>query len=709
MESSGRASPPLFILLIVCTLLAAAGTTYTLYKYITTIYRESSAINNANKESLRTSVTIIDEKLRAIVKAAVQLADQASGTIGNTAAYETLCSDMQRTIQENPEINSLSVSYAPYVFDETKRLHSVQYMRAGSELKRVSIETWYDYTVAPWYLAAKAVRLQWDDPVYDASLSKSVTTYVMPIFTYDRHTDTKKFSGVFAIDVSVEYLDTLVQSLVLYKNSYAMLVTRKGLILAHPSDKYAQQSKTIFDLATEPGYKAFISLGNKISTLAYGSMVFTIEDSFYRQCKAIFSSIPGVNWALIIIGPEGLDMVPTMEVRHLLIHLVLALIALCTFLLALIFGMYVRTPRSLWLTSAACSLFIAMGICAIWVFSMISVENHLSHANIIDSEIALSRFFYLQNKTNALFYRNNVHFIPTGLYLYAVTLETTNPNMKANGHIWQKYDLKKDTNLTKEPIIFNALKQRFEKVYDQVKDGVQTIGWRFDATIKGNFDYTKYPFDQQDLVFALGNKNYTDDVILVPDFAAFTGMRSPHAEIDPTTNTTPWKISSTYSFYELTHFDTNFGIKEYTHQTDFPTLCFNIAVRRDFIYPFMASVLPIAIILLVAFSILLIIGLSKQGNELASLSLSLCSGLLFATILSDQTFQRSVEASRLTYFEYFYFLVYGIILLITIDGLLYSLNRGGFLINYNKNIIARLAFWPLALSAFLITTLIFFY
>jgi hypothetical protein len=438
-------------------------------------------------------------------------------------------------------------------------------------------------------------------------------------------------------------------------------------------------------------------------------MTFTLDDHTNNKYRATFNTLPYAQWVLIVIGPERVHFIPTTEVRHALIHCILAFIVLLSFLAALVFRAYRGTPHALWITISICSCLITMGICATWIFDIISVENHEPHINIVDSRITLNRFFYLHRKGNPSLYKNDVYFIPTGIFIYNVTLETTNPTMTVNGHLWQKFDRIKDAALPKEIIIFNALEQSFEKVYDQIEGDMQIIGWRFSAKIKGNFDYTKYPFDQQNIVLMLGHKDYASNVILTPDFAAFTGIRTPHPEVDPIMNTTPWQIDSTYSFYELTRFDTNFGIKNYTHQTDFPTLCFNITVRRDFLYPFTASVLPISVIALVAFSILIIVGLGKQNNDLAALVLSLCSGLFFATILSHQTFQRAVEASRLTYFEYFYFLVYTAIFLITINGLLYALQRGGAFINYGHNIIIRLIFWPLILLSFLCTTLLFFY
>jgi uncharacterized membrane protein YphA (DoxX/SURF4 family) len=550
------------------------------------------------------------------------------------------------------------------------------------------------------------MNAQWIDPMYDASLDKNVITYVIPMFAYDQKTRSKKFSGVFALDFILDYLGTLVSSFNVQKESYAILVTRNALILSHPSEEYVKKGMTLFDLTSIQGNKAFIRLGNLIARTPHGEMIFTIPGSLHNTYKAIFNTLSYAGWSLIIVGPEKENFIPNTYIRRLLTHIVFSLLLFFIFLTTLICKIYVGRTQALWLTSSICALLIFVSICTIWFFDSISTENQLSHSNIIDSEITLNRFLFLHKKTNPQLYKQDIHFIPTGLYLYEVTLETTNPIMTVHGHIWQKYNIKKDASLEKSVIIFNAIEQSFEKVYEYTHDNINTIGWRFHAKIKGNFEYTKYPFDQQNLILVLGHKDYTKAIILTPDFDAFTGIHKPNPEIDPMANTGPWTIASTYSFYELTHFSTDFGIKDYNQQTDFPTLCFNIAVHRNFVYPFMRSFLPIVIILLVAFAILLIIGLSEKNTKLAQMILSLCSGLLFATLLAHQTFQRSVESSRLTYFEYFYFIVYGIILLITINGLLYSLNRGRFFINY---LIVRIMYWPFVLSILLIITLIFFY
>jgi hypothetical protein len=134
-----------------------------------------------------------------------------------------------------------------------------------------------------------------------------------------------------------------------------------------------------------------------------------------------------------------------------------------------------------------------------------------------------------------------------------------------------------------------------------------------------------------------------------------------------------------------------------------------IRIRRQFVYPLTASALPVIIILFVVFSIVLLTGLATHQASLATEIIKLTSSIFFATAVAHQTFQRSLQSPVITYFEYFYFIIYGIILFTVINGLLYAYNRGGMLIMWHNNFIPRLAYWPITLLLSLGLTLWFFY
>lgn len=699
-----------FIFLCICSAFSGALVIYTTYHYVHTAQTESHSIQKANRDSLYQSIQSVEKTFRVFMKIGLQLAEQAGNAVGDPAGYAMFMNELKKTLDDNDNIYTVSASYAPYVFNQDIKLHAIQYTNDPSgEITYQALEGSYDYTVTQWYTAG-VLEPAWVEPIYDASIDKTVFTYVAPMYMYNSKKETREFCGIFALDFTLDFLDDIVSSLPLHSTSYAILTTRNGLILAHPIDEVAQKNETLFDLARMPGNKAFINLANLIARTDQGETTFTIPGSLYTDYKAIFSSLTMADWIFIIVGPKKEGFVPTIEIRHLLIKMVLSILFFCIFLTLLACRAYTGNIISLWFSISIITILILLCIGTIWTFDAFSNENKLRHTTLIDSNIAMNRFFSVQKKIHPILYKQDIHFILTGIYIYSLSLETTTSIMSLYGYIWQKYNVKKDASIqNKEVSILNAIDQKFDKVYEYTKDNVTTIGWRFSTKIKGNFDYFRYPFDQQNLILMLTSKDYTADIILVPDFSAFTGLSSPTADIDQNINTVPWSIDSTYAFYDLTKFDLNFGIKNYNRQTDFPNLCYDISASRDFFYPFIRSILPVLVIVLAAFFLLVIISLSEKGNKLAATILSLTSGLLFAAILSHQTFQRVVESSRVMYLEYFYFIVYGTIILITINGILYALDKGGFLINYYNNVIARLLYWPCIVTIFFIITLIFFY
>jgi hypothetical protein len=282
-------------------------------------------------------------------------------------------------------------------------------------------------------------------------------------------------------------------------------------------------------------------------------------------------------------------------------------------------------------------------------------------------------------------------------------------SITVSGQVWQKYDRAKYPDLKPHVLFLNATEQTTEKDSSTFKGTLETVGWWFKATFPTNFNYLKYPFDEQEIVITLGHKDFESNIILTPDFEAYLSSESSTPEINPAVHSSQWIIKQTYSFYELTTFQTDFGIEDYAGQKGYPTLNFGIRIRRQFVYPLTASALPVATILFVVFSIVLLTGLAAHHASLATEIIKLTSGIFFAAVVAHQTFQRSLQSPVVTYFEYFYFLCYGIILFTAINGLLYAYDRGGFLINTHNNIIPRLLYWPITLLLGLGLTVWFFY
>ena len=98
---------------------------------------------------------------------------------------------------------------------------------------------------------------------------------------------------------------------------------------------------------------------------------------------------------------------------------------------------------------------------------------------------------------------------------------------------------------------------------------------------------------------------------------------------------------------------------------------------------------------------------NQKGADIR-LIMALLSSLFFANVLSYQNLQQTILTPDITYLKSFYIIAYAIIFLVAINIMLY-VYRANEVVIYEKNLIARLLYWPLVLTVFFIVTLIFFY
>lgn len=694
-----------FIIFSLATFGAALLTVYTCYLYFQQKQRIHFDMKEANKESLDAIISFFEKKLSAITNIAVEL---DTSDILLTSSRDQVEEILKNIMKKHDTIYGIGIAFEPYAYDKNERFVSMYFMYdRAREIVPIDIQKYYDYTKTLWYTDALKNTNEWVGPYTEAATNTIITRYAQALTIGEG--DEKKIYGVLTIDTSIGHLNDNLASLNIHKDSYALITGKNGILIAHPTEHYVQEAKTIFDLAQLPGQRDFITLGNKIKTTNEGELAL-YDTKIGKKYHAIYKHIPDTKWTVIVITSEKHELIYSTAIRRIIINAMFSFFLFLFFVSTLIAQLYTDIRHKLWFIVIVLSILLGLSIGMLWVFDAISTESVEFHEHVVNNQMAVSRFFYLQKRLNPSIYKKDVHFIPTGLFIYSIDLPAIDPNVTLNGHIWQKYNLKKDKDLANGVTILNAKDQSFEKIYEVKDIDTYTIGWRFKATVKNNFIFTKFPFDQQNIALVLAHQDYKANIILVPDFESFSIKTSTNTEIDSISNTGKWTTKNSYSFYQLTDYITNFGIDDYTKQKNFPNLCFNILVRRNFSDPLITNFLPILIIIVIAFMTLVVAGLSNERTkDIAALVLPLCSSIFFAAVIGHQTYERTLEFVGITYFEYFYFMVYIIILLTTINGMLYGYHRGGWLITYQKNFIPRLLYWPIVLFAFLINTIIFFY
>jgi hypothetical protein len=192
--------------------------------------------------------------------------------------------------------------------------------------------------------------------------------------------------------------------------------------------------------------------------------------------------------------------------------------------------------------------------------------------------------------------------------------------------------------------------------------------------------------------------------MLLPDLTGYSHI-NPYLVPGASQNMATPGFTTEKSFfsYEKQELNTSFGMEAYAQVSDRYELNYILVLSRNLINAFIVYLLPLLIILFSLFAMFLLINPSNVRIIVGSYT-----GLLFALVLLHQTLRNSYPTGDILYLEYFFFFVYTTIMLLILHGLLFKLydKRKKFL--YYTSLL-RTFFWPIQLTAWIITTIIIFY
>ncbi|MDG1470926.1 MAG: hypothetical protein P8Q26_05110, partial [Ascidiaceihabitans sp.] len=297
--------------------------------------------------------------------------------------------------------------------------------------------------------------------------------------------------------------------------------------------------------------------------------------------------------------------------------------------------------------------------------------------------------------------------IPTGVFIQSASFKSST-DVNLIGFIWQYYPL--DFPFERGFSFPEEIDSSFgfvETAYDKtiIYNGAphQLIGSRFDVTVRQSFDYSSYPLDFLNIWLRIWPKDWTDhaSIILVPDFQIYEAERRADFGLDGDLVQGEWDIVRTFFSYQNIRYDTNFGLSSRAKNTTYNEFFYNLAAERKFINAFVINLMPLLVVSLLLFSALMTISNDNAQARLfgysASGILGTCSALFFVVLLSHIQVRGLFVDSGLVYIEYFYLVLYVMILLVALNGYLFSLtgDRRIALLHRNDNFLARVSYWPL--------------
>ena len=602
-----------------------------------------------------------------------------------------------------------AIAFEPNRFDPERRLYAPYFARKNGELAFLRIEESYDYTdpSQEWYLPALAQGSRWSEPYFDASVGDVLMTTYSAVF----HEEGAP-RGVATIDISMGAIHDTVRSLDLGGIGYAVLISDQGRFLYHPDEKLVLSGASLLDLAARSGDEELTALAGKIleggSGIADHTAPLTGLDTWF-----VYEPVPTTGWSLIAAYVKKDAPIDTAVLRHWQIRIGTTLVIFLATAGALIFNVVAGDRRRLWALSILVSVLFIAGTGFTWRAAL-EYDSDEDVAGRIVADIAglkaLEQVIIDQSRERLI---EPPVFVSTGLLIDSMRFDG-GTDIDLRGYIWQKYDPEIHSQIDRGIALAGVAEQRIGEAQIERLAGIEVVRWPFEVAQRVRFENSKYPLMRERFALRVVPRVRSSNALLVPDLEAYP-LLSPTTRpgLDENVFLPGWEITRT--FFELRERapGTNFGLGNTASNESFPSLLFNIEVRKEFVDTFVSNLVPLIIVAVVVFLVLLI---NEREEERITLmrtgpgfNLSICGSLLFVAVFAHIGARQKIAAQEIIYLEYFYIVMYFALLWVAVNSILYVRWPESRFIQYQKNLLPKVLFWPVILGAVWLVTILTFY
>ena len=309
--------------------------------------------------------------------------------------------------------------------------------------------------------------------------------------------------------------------------------------------------------------------------------------------------------------------------------------------------------------------------------------------------------------------------IPTGIFVQSLKFVSAS-EVNITGYIWQRYA----DNL--DPAIVPGVGQAGFVLPEQVDTGAEpveayrytdpdsnslTIGWYFESTLKQQFEYDTYPFDHKMVWVRLWPRDFSKNIVLVPDFNAYraTGVNDVFG-IEQSIVLGTWLRKDTFFNYRSYSYTTNFGVP-YIGLEGFPELHYNVVINRRVQNALITHLLPVSLVAALLFGALLTFSrdpeLSNRHGFNTTGVIAACSALFFVVMIAHIQLREQFSGSGIVYMEYFYFVMY--IMLVTVSVFAYVFAKQDIhrfaILQAEDGVAFKLVYWPILLGSMTLVTM----
>ena len=368
-----------------------------------------------------------------------------------------------------------------------------------------------------------------------------------------------------------------------------------------------------------------------------------------------------------------------------------------------------------WWISVGATVALAAGVVALWTIELESADP--SRATPVVDAVTVERFL---DEVTARTGRRSMPRpaqIETGLELQTIVFPGPH-DVIVTGYVWQLFPPALPRTIARGVVFPDTLPADDDVMRQTWRVDTargEIVGWFFRTTLYQPFDYAKFPIDERRFVLRMWHADPTQDVLLVPNFAAYhamfpalrPGLRD-HLEMPG------WHVDASVFAMATTARRTGFGLPGSAAEGEAPELRFELRLTRDFTHAFVSNLLPLMLVALLLFGILMTVTLDKERAAAhgftTSSAYAASAALLFVALLGHLQIRGEVTTPQILYIEYFYFIAYLMILAVSVIVFVAATPGPHPRFIADRDVLLpKLLYWPLSFSLFFAITAWVFY
>ena len=555
-----------------------------------------------------------------------------------------------------------------------------------------------------WFRKA-LLSASWGEPHREAATDSFLLDFTAPF----QLPGAKAPSGVVRVEFDMAAIQNVVGDLAPGSYGYGFLLSGRGVYLADPQESKVRNQVTFEEDAREARDPGMAALGAAVRSHRPGFSE-TVRGVSGQPSWMVLEPVPETGWSLGTIAmQDGLSLVPPGERRELA-RLVSLAVATGLAALFMLLGLWNPGPGKVWAFSLAGSVLVAAGTCLLWHFAYTRHPESREREVQVMSQASRKAFLHRRAARGEGHPEDSETLIPTGVFIQQVEI-SQDTRLNVSGQVWLKYPAGYPADgrgVAFPEAVTSEVGQGFSR---QEGDTLVQV-YPFHGAFKMDRDsIVTYPFDRASIRLRVLPRLPYAGAVLVPDLEAYASLvPTSMPGLDKGLSLPGWALEqSRFSF--LSHpYEMNLGLAGPTGRRDVPELLFTLTMRRNFLNPFIATFLPIAVVAGLLFASVLTMTrnpdlLTLVGYNASGMIRSVTS-LFFPVVVSQISLRSHILTQGLLIVEYYYFAIYFLILLAAVSALAFAHGASSGLAR-EDNRLAKLLYWPFLTGTFFVITLLY--